>query len=185
MRMNETFTIDLNQLCVKCGNHHAISGTKLCPHCMPEIVRPSGGQRPPSTHTIPGKNGADGGHPQADGRTDNQAQRVRTPHQSGRGLAGSLLDLIVRAEKLADRQYHALLLPRGLMIEIGIGEEFNLRLARRDSYPSLAEWQTVVAALPAAYRPDAAVAPREFKHTARDGTTKWYLDEHWKMKVGR
>jgi hypothetical protein len=157
--MNDTFTIDLNQLCVKCENHHAISGTQLCPHCtFSETKQAPVPVAPP---------------------------RDRVPRKSGSGLAGSLLDLIVRAEKLADRQYHALLLPSGLMIEIGIGEEFNLRLARRDSYPSLSEWHTVITALPAAYRPDAAVAPREFKHTARDGTTKWYLDEHWKMKIGR
>jgi hypothetical protein len=97
------------------------------------------------------------------------------------GLAGSLLNLILRAEKLNDRQFHALLLPRGLIIEVGIGDEFNLRLARRDCTPSMREWLTVIAALPFAYKPEAAVLPRDFKHTARDGSTKWYLDAHWSM----
>jgi hypothetical protein len=136
----------------RCGNNHVISGTEYCPHCTPIDPHP---EEPVTAAVQP---------------------------RTGRGLAGSLLDLIVRAEKLADRQFHALLLPRGLIIEIGIGNEFNLRLARRDSYPSAAEWQTVVSALPLAYKPEAAVLPRDFKHTARDGSTKWYLDAHWAMK---
>jgi len=156
--MNATFTIDLNKLCARCHEHHAISGTQLCPHCTaddPVFTPPA----PP--------------------------RRERAPHKSGSGLSGSMFDLIMRTEKSADRQFHALLLPRGLTIEVGIGEEFNLRLARLDCTPSIVEWQTVIAALPAAYRPETAVTPREFKHTARDGTAKWYLEDHWQMKRSR
>jgi hypothetical protein len=152
--MSQTFTIDLNQICSACGQHHAIAGTLRCPHCTD------------SNAALP------------------TPQTPRSPTPPVRGLAASLLSLIVRAEKAHDERFHNLpMLTGGLNIEVGLGKLFNLRMWRKDSSPSATEWRTVVNNLPAAYQPTEAILPRDFDSTERDGTVRHYLEGHWTFQT--
>ena len=153
-----TTVLDLNRGCMKCGRA-GVAPNGLCLFCNGIIVDPDGSPvQPPVKDTRP--------------RLD-RAQRPQ-----GRGLAGTLYDLILRVEKLADRKFHAIPLPYGLRVEIGIGEQFNLRLSRPNASPSAVEWDTIVRYLPAAYQPAATIVPRDFKH--HDG--RYYLEAYWPFK---
>jgi hypothetical protein len=98
------------------------------------------------------------------------------------GLARNLFDLILRAERAADQKFHSLPLQQGLVIEVGLGEQFNLRLYRKTAPPSAIEWRTVINNLPECYRPEKDILPRDFKNTERDGTQRWYLEAHWPFR---
>jgi hypothetical protein len=137
--MNQTFTIDLNTICSKCRNHHAISGTTLCPHCTGDGVT-----QPP------------------------QRAEVAGPDKPKPGLRGTLLALIVRCEKLNDKKYHSIPLNGGLLVEVGMNTEFTLRLSRpAPQFASDREWQTVVDYLPPAYQPAQPITPARFGHGGR------------------
>jgi hypothetical protein len=153
------FTIDLNAPCTACGKPGRVveNAAGLCLTCIEKSL----GDAAPATGRL---------------RLD------RTQRPDGRGLAGSLFDLILRAERARDQKFHSLPLQHGLFVEIGLGEYFNLRMYRRDCTPSSREWQTVVDYLPAAYQPAQAVQPRDFKHTSRDHLMRWYLEAHWPIK---
>jgi hypothetical protein len=155
------YTIDLNRLCPRCDRGHSIIEREdgLCLNCVRELE--------PLPRALP----------------DPAPRLTAAQRPTGRGLTGTLFDLILRAEKLADRKFHAVTLERGLRVEVGIGEHFNLRLARLDSCPSAREWQIVMDNLPEAYRPAEIVLPRDFKHTDRlDHQTRWYLEAFWPFK---
>lgn len=92
-----------------------------------------------------------------------------------RSLAVILAQLIARIEFAGDEAWHQTTLRHGLMIEIGlIAGQFCLRLSRPNVAPSLNEWCTVVARLPAAYKPAIAIEPRRSALSGRQ-----CLDAHW------
>ncbi len=158
--MEQTITLDLNATCTACGKLGRVleNDAGLCLTCLNTTLAaaPAASSRPP--------------------RLDRAQRPV------GYGLASSLFDLILRAERAADRRFHSLPLQHGLFIEIGIGEYFNLRMYRRDCTPSGQEWQTVVAHLPAACQPAQAVLPRDYQYTDRDHQRRWYLEGHWTLE---
>lgn len=91
-----------------------------------------------------------------------------------RGLSGTLARLISRIELAADHKFSGTTLKHGLMVEVGIGEQFNLRLSRTAITPSLNEWRIVVAYLPEAYKPTRLPEPREVVRSGRH-----CLEAHW------
>lgn len=155
-----TYTIDLNRTCDGCGCIGCDEASGLCLTCL--------GARTDSTTPPAAQHGQ-------------RAGIDRSNRPTGRGLAGSLFDLILRAERANDQKFHSLPLPNGLYIEIGIGQQFNLRMYRKTSAPSSTEWQTVIKNLPPAYQPQSRIdhLPRNFRHTERDGSIRWYLEGHW------
>lgn len=91
-----------------------------------------------------------------------------------RGLAGTLARLIARVELAHDQTFDGTTLKHGLMVEVGIGAQFNLRLSRAGVTPSENEWRTVVTYLPDAYKPAVPLAPHEAQRNGRR-----YLEAHW------
>ena len=91
-----------------------------------------------------------------------------------RGLAGTLARLIERVEIAHNQAFDGTTLKHGLMVEVGIGAQFNLRLSRAGVTPSANEWRTVVSYLPAAYKPATPITPCEARRNGRR-----YLEAHW------
>jgi hypothetical protein len=162
------YTLDLNGTCSNCGRLTTVVGTTLCLPCNGIALDVDQQPAPP-----PASRGEDG-------RGATRLERIQRP--SGRGLAGTLFDLILRAERAADQKFHSLPLPNGLTVEVGLGEQFNLRLYRKTAPPSAREWQTVIDYLPECYKPENGILPRDFKHTERDGSQRWYLEGHWPFR---
>jgi hypothetical protein len=69
-------------------------------------------------------------------------------------------------------------LARGLVVEIGISEKFNLRISRvGKTMPSLQEWRTVINHLPDIYHLSAPTNPR---YLHRDN--RHFLDAAWPIQ---
>lgn len=100
---------------------------------------------------------------------------MNEPRQKRIGLAGTLANLIDKAETANDQRYHAIYLRGGLQVEIGINQKFNLRLARENARPSDIEWRTVLKHLPAAYLPAEEICPRYSHPNAK----RHQLDASW------
>lgn len=96
------------------------------------------------------------------------------PETEQRGLAGTLARLVERIERANDQQFDGTTLKHGLMVEVGIGEQFNLRISRPNVMPSLNEWRTVVRYLPDRYKPAVPLEPREVGRNGRR-----YLEACW------
>jgi hypothetical protein len=91
-----------------------------------------------------------------------------------RRLAAVLRLLINRCEMKQDARFHDVVLSGGLMVSVGIGQKFNLRLSRGGSAPGAAEWGTIITYLPDAYRPPTSILPRDFEQDGRH-----YLAAEW------
>jgi len=96
------------------------------------------------------------------------------------GLRGSLLQLIEIAERANNRRFHRRPLAHGLLVEIGLGDQFNLRISRAyPAAPSATEWRTIIGYLPSKYRPSTEILPNDFGHAGRS-----YLEAHWPLTSG-
>ncbi len=94
------------------------------------------------------------------------------------GLRGTLLQLIEIVERSKDQRFHRRPLAHGLLVEIGLGDEFNLRISRAyPAAPSATEWRTIIDYLPEKYQPAKQILPRDFGHGGRS-----YLEAHWPIK---
>jgi hypothetical protein len=158
--------LDLNGTCTNCGRLTTVVGTTLCRPCNGIAVGVD--NQPASPIAVGEKQGRD------------NLDRSQRPYAYG--LARNLFDLILRAERARDQKFHSLPLQHGLVVEVGLGEQFNLRLYRKTAPPSAQEWKTVIDYLPEVYRPETSVLPRDFKHTERDDSTRWYLEGHWPFR---
>lgn len=169
------YTIALNESCSRCGRMGRVLENEdgLCLLCL-EADLSGVGASPAAPPVAVGTSGQGGQRP--------RLERANRP--AGRGLAGSLYDLILRAERVGDQKFHEVPLPNGLHVEIGLGKQMNLRLYRRTATPSAREWQTVIDYLPAAYQPAAPVLPRDYTYSEkRDGSKRWYLEGAWPFRA--
>lgn len=94
------------------------------------------------------------------------------------GLRGTLLQLIEIVERSHDRRFHRRPLAHGLLVEIGIGDQFNLRISRAyPAAPSTTEWRTILEYLPERYKPAMEILPKNFGHGGRS-----YLEAYWPLR---
>lgn len=155
--MNHTrTTLDLNHFCLRCGRR-GTAPNGLCLPCNGIAI--------------------DGGNQNQAGVAEQKSTRPQ-PNPASRGLAGTLLSLILKAERENDHRFYGKPLTGGLFVEVGLGTQFNLRISRESpSAPSAREWTTVVSYLPDAYKPTEQIMPKDDEHGGRK-----YLGATWPFR---
>ena len=158
------FTIALNEPCSFCGRGGRVVENKagLCLACITKALAEESSTRPAGARS-----------------SVDSPPRLDQSFKPAHGLARTLFDLILRAERARDNKFHSVPLANGLVVEVGLGTQMNLRLYRATCTPGASEFQTVIKNLSPAYQPPDLIVPREYQYVERDGSRRWYLEAHW------